>query len=156
MQQDNQDNNKVVPIGESVAFRRRANDIMAKAVIATGMQVGLGLSNRNPRVAVDVKETETEILVTADMPGVDMRDVGLMIEGNTLSIFGLCLPEEDEDGATLFRHERSSGICSRHVVLPGLVRENEIDASLKNGVLTVRLMKVAKAAPRRMISLDGI
>lgn len=112
------------------------------------LRFGLGRSARPPRISADVYEVGNEVFVTADIPGVLAEDIAMKIKGNTLTIFGAVQPEHNQEEGKFFRMERAAGTFSKHVVLPARVDEDDIDAVVTHGVLTVRLQKKPEQAFR--------
>ena len=98
----------------------------------------------------DVKETEEAFVLKADMPGVKQEDLHVSLTGDQLTISGERKEERHEDGETHHIYECSYGSFARTLGLPEGVDADHIDARLKNGVLSVRLPKKAKARPRRI------
>lgn len=103
------------------------------------------LSNINvafPRV--DVSETDNEIKVVANIPGVDPNDINVEVGDDYLSLSGKIEKEtkddEDESGK-VYRYEREYGEFRREFALPARVNKDDIVAKAKNGVLTITLPK---------------
>lgn len=96
-------------------------------------------------VRSNVSETDTEICVTVELPGIEMEDVDLSISGNQLTIKGEKKSEKDEkgedDGREFHRIERSSGSFFRSMTLPFEIDPDTVVANTKNGVLTVTVPK---------------
>lgn len=101
----------------------------------------------SPRM--DVSESDKEICIRADMPGMDEKDIHLSLENNTLTISGEKRVEKEEKGLTYHRMERSYGSFSRSIGLPEGVDFDRIDAKFKNGVLTVNIPKPETTAVQR-------
>lgn len=98
-----------------------------------------GWSNLTPQI--DVKETEKEIVVTAEIAGVDEKDLDVTLSGDVLTFKGE-KKHENETNENGYHHvERHFGSFSRSVRLPFEAGEQEIDADVKNGVLTVKIPK---------------
>ena len=95
----------------------------------------------DPRV--DVVETEQEVKVTAELPGLDAKDVDLTLSHNVLTIKGEKKHEHEEKGENFYRAERSYGSFQRSVALPQGVETDEIEAAFDKGVLTVTFPKTA-------------
>ena len=91
--------------------------------------------------AADIYETKDAIVVTADLPGVTARDVDVMIERNILTIHGRVADPGPEDMSPLYR-EYEVGDFARTFSLSDGVDQDGIEASVKNGVLTLTLPKV--------------
>ena len=100
------------------------------------------------RVAVDVYETATELVIEAEIPGVPKSAVSLKATGNVLSISGEKKANPDT-GSVKRRSERRYGAFSRIITLPeeGLKME-EISAKFADGVLTVRIAKLKPEPPK--------
>jgi HSP20 family protein len=93
---------------------------------------------------VDVRELEDEVIVVADLPGVEKEDVTVsLINPITLEISSEKKLESEEKEKDFFVKERFSGSMKRMVILPREVSEERAKASFKNGVLEIRLKKAA-------------
>lgn len=99
-------------------------------------------------VPVDMKESDTEVTVRLDVPGVAAKDVDVRMHGNQLVISGQRSEEKEDKGETYHRVERRSGRFSRTMTMPCEVLEEKIDASLKDGILTVVLPKSPQSQSR--------
>ncbi len=97
--------------------------------------------------AVDIFETENELVVKADVPEVDPKNVTIQLENGTLTLKGERKFEEQKNGKGFHRIERSYGSFVRAFSLPDTVDGDKVKADYKNGVLTITLPKkeVAKA-----------
>jgi HSP20 family protein len=94
---------------------------------------------------VDVSENEKEIRVSAELPGMDEKDIDVSINRDSLTIRGEKREEKEDKGKDYYRMERSYGSFTRSVPLPVEVDIDKVDAKFKKGVLTVTLPKTAKA-----------
>lgn len=94
-------------------------------------------------VAVDVEERDEAFVVTADVPGYEKEDIDVTLADRTLRIDAERETETEERDADYLRRERQATSASRSIRLPGDVEEEEIQATYKNGVLTVTLPKRA-------------
>ena len=94
---------------------------------------------------IDVKETDGEIRVTAEMPGIEEKDVEISLDGDMLTIKGEKKEEKEEKGEESYRLERSYGSFRRSVALPCAVNADKASAKYKQGVLTIALPKAAEA-----------
>jgi HSP20 family protein len=104
--------------------------------------------------AVDILETENEIRVKAEVPGVAREDIELNIENNVLTLKGERKFERESKEENYHRIERSYGTFSRSFSIPSSVDATGIKADYKEGVLTITLPKTQKAKPKQ-ISIDG-
>lgn len=94
---------------------------------------------------VDVSENDNEYQITADIPGVKPEDIKVEISGETLILSGKSEEEKEETGKTWHRIERKSGNFYREFELPKGADVEQIEASVKNGTLTVKLRKKPEA-----------
>jgi len=94
---------------------------------------------------VDVRETEDKVIVEAELPGMEPKDVDIQIEGETLMISGERKHEKEEKARGYHRLERSFGWFQRSVELPPSVDPEKVEATCKDGVLTVELAKKEEA-----------
>jgi HSP20 family protein len=94
---------------------------------------------------VDVTESEKEIKIAAELPGIDEKDIDLSVTKDTLTIKGEKKEEKEDDGKDYYRMERSYGSFYRTIPLPTEVETDKISASYKKGILKIRIPKSAKA-----------
>jgi HSP20 family protein len=97
---------------------------------------------------VDIEETDDAYVVEAELPGVKREDVNLEVVGNELTIAGEC--KERERTGIVRRRTRRTGRFDYRVSLPDQVDAENVDASLADGVLTVRVPKSQRAQRRRI------
>jgi HSP20 family protein len=103
----------------------------------------------------DVVETETEIRVLVELPGMNPEDVGLDMENNVLTISGEKKEERQQEHETWHLSERRYGKFSRSFVLPRDVDQESISAEFDGGVLSVTIPKSEKARRRRIEIRNG-
>jgi len=99
---------------------------------------------------VDTFEKDDDLVLRAEVPGVDSEDIAVSVENNRLVIQGERKREKEFDEENAYRLERSVGGFLRSFVLPKTVDATKIQASYTNGVLEVRLPKADVAKPRRI------
>lgn len=97
---------------------------------------------------VDIEETEDAWIVEADLPGVKPEDVNVEVRGSELAISGE-IKEREREGI-LRRRTRKTGEFDYHITLPGDADAENIEAELRDGVLTVRIPKPEQERPRRI------
>ena len=95
--------------------------------------------------AVDVKENDKEIVVTAELPGLDEKDFELTLTNDALAIKGEKKEKKDDKGKDYYHMERSYGYFSRVIPLPPGISPEKVNAIYKKGILTVRLPKSDEA-----------
>ena len=91
--------------------------------------------------SVDLSETDKEIIVRAELPGMDPKEIDISLSGNVLSIKGERKHEHEEKKENFHLVERSSGSFSRTLQLPAEVKADKIKATYKDGVLSISLPK---------------
>jgi HSP20 family protein len=100
--------------------------------------------------AVDIYETPNELVVKADLPDVNEKDIDVRVENNLLTIRGERKFEKSVSEENYLRVERTYGSFSRSFSLPNTVNPEAIGAEYKNGVLTVTLPKREESKPRQV------
>lgn len=98
--------------------------------------------------AVDVAEKEKEYEITAELPGMEERDIDVKFANGMLTIKGEKKEEKEEKKKDYYVSERRFGSFQRSFTVPEDVATNKIDASFKNGILTVVLPKSEEAQKR--------
>jgi HSP20 family protein len=98
--------------------------------------------------AVDIYETENELVLKADVPEVDPKQVAIQMENGTLTVTGERRSDEQKNGRGFHRIERGYGSFVRAFSLPDTVDPDKVKADYRNGVLTVTLPKKEVAKPR--------
>lgn len=111
---------------------------------------GLGnVSTVFPRV--DVEETDSEIKVTANVPGIDPKDINVEVGDDYISLSGKIEKEDKEERkGKVYRYEREYGEFRREFALPARVKKDDIVAKSKNGVLTITLPKSEEEIKKRV------
>lgn len=99
---------------------------------------------------VDIFETDNELLLKADLPGLEMNEIDIQIENGTLTLRGERKFEKESKDGGYHRIERSYGSFVRYFSLPETVNPEGVKADYKNGVLTVTLPKKELAKPRQI------
>ena len=107
-------------------------------------------SNRPWSPAVDIYETENELVLKADLPDVDLKDIDVRVENQTLSISGERKFDQEHTEKGYHRIERSYGSFVRSFSVPNTFDTDHIAAEFKNGVLSVTLPKKEAAKPRQV------
>ena len=100
--------------------------------------------------AVDIYETENELVLKADVPEVESKDIDVRVENQTLTISGERKFEQENTSKGFHRIERSYGNFVRSFAVPNTFDTDKIVAGFKNGVLTVTLPKKEAAKPRQV------
>ena len=100
--------------------------------------------------AVDISETPNELVVKADLPDVNEKDIDVRVENHLLTIRGERKFEKSVSEENFLRVERAYGSFSRNFSLPNTLNTDAIAAEYKNGVLTVTLPKREETKPRQV------
>lgn len=100
--------------------------------------------------ALDLTDREDRIVVTAEVPGMDPEDIDIQIDGRNLVISGEKRQEHEENEGEWRRTERRYGSFRRVVPLPSEVDVDSVEATGRNGVLTITLPKSESERPRRI------
>lgn len=98
----------------------------------------------NLRPAIDITENDKELVISADMPGLDEKDLDVSLVGDVLSIKGEKRAEHEQKNGDHYYVERRFGSFSRSVRLPFEVDDQEVEAKYDKGVLTIRVPKPAE------------
>ncbi len=98
---------------------------------------------------VDVKEEEKDIIVSAELPGMDQKDIDVTVTNDSIRISGEKKHEKEEEEKGYYRHETFRGSFDRVIDLPAEVDENKAEAEFSKGVLTIRLPKSEEAQAKR-------
>jgi HSP20 family protein len=107
-------------------------------------------TNRPWAPAVDIYETENELVLKADLPDVELKDIDVRVENQTLTIAGERKFEKNDSVKGYHRLERSYGRFTRSFAVPSSFDTENIAAGYKNGVLSVSLPKKEAAKPRQI------
>ncbi len=100
--------------------------------------------------AFDISETDTDLILRAELPGVDPQDVDVSLQNNVLTVKGEKKEEPEDKGEHMYRLESTFGSFSRSFALPCEVREGEVSAHYKEGVLTLKLPKARSSTKKRI------
>ncbi|MDF1512413.1 MAG: Hsp20/alpha crystallin family protein [Anaerolineae bacterium] len=110
-----------------------------------------GWDQFSPRV--DVVDGDESITVTAELPGLDEKEIDLTLNQNVLQISGEKKAESEDKGRNYYRMERSYGMFRRAINLPCEVDAENVEATFKKGVLTITLPKVIEAGECKKITI---
>lgn len=99
---------------------------------------------------IDVAESDTEIIVRAELPGIEPGDLDVSISGNELVLSGEKKESSESQGKGFSHSESRWGCFRRSVRLPEGVDEENVDARYANGVLTVHLKRIPTAVPKQI------
>jgi HSP20 family protein len=100
--------------------------------------------------AIEVSETDSEIIVKAAVPGIDKKDLNISILDNNLIIKGEIKREKEEKKKNYYKQEIAYGSFSRTIPLPAEVKVDEVKANMKNGIVTITIPKSEKAKAKEI------
>ncbi|MBN2397469.1 MAG: Hsp20/alpha crystallin family protein [Deltaproteobacteria bacterium] len=100
--------------------------------------------------AFDISESEKAYTVTAELPGIDEKDLEVTIAGGMLSVKGEKKQESEEKGGTYHRIERTYGSFHRSFRIPDAVQEDKVDATYKNGILKLVIPKAKESSVKKI------
>jgi HSP20 family protein len=100
--------------------------------------------------AVDVWETEKELVLSFDLPGIEEEKIAVELDENMLTVSGERERMGEHSSERFYRFERRYGQFSRSVSLPAGVKDSDVQADYKNGVLEIRIPKPEEPKPRRI------
>ncbi|MBC7260093.1 MAG: Hsp20/alpha crystallin family protein [Chloroflexi bacterium] len=101
-------------------------------------------------LAIDMYETDNDVVVKASVPGVKAKDLDITVTGNMLTIKGEVKEESEGKKGDYHYRERRYGAFQRSVTLPVDVQADKAEATFEDGVLTLRLPKVEEAKPKQI------
>lgn len=104
---------------------------------------------------VDIKDKAKEIIVEAELPGMDQNDVHVRVDENLLTIYGEKRQEKEEEKSDYYLCERSYGSFHRVIVLPDEVEADKAQASYRRGILKIKLPKKPESQRKsKMIKIE--
>jgi HSP20 family protein len=102
------------------------------------------------RPVVDVLEKDGNLVLRAEIPGIEQKEIEVQLNGNVLTLKGERKLEHQEDRSNYYRMERYSGIFARSFTLPETVDRDKIKADYKDGVLTITIPQRPELKPREI------
>jgi HSP20 family protein len=126
-----------------LAMRREMNRLFDDVFDGFGLPSAFGPVLRQMPAApkIDVSETDNEIQITAEMPGIDQNDVEVLLEDDRLIIRGEKKEEREDKDRNYHVRERVQGAFSRTLPLPFAPDPNQVKAEFRNGVMTITIPK---------------
>ena len=142
------------PFRDMTTLRERMNRLFEDMAASRGEDKDLTTSSWAP--AVDIYETENEVVLTAEIPGIEEKDIEIKVEDNMLTLRGERKFEKETKEENYHRIERAYGSFFRSFTLPAFVDQDEIEAEHENGVLKIRMPKRAELKPRKVKILKPV
>ncbi len=138
------------PFREMVSLREAMDRLFEESFIRPSRGSALVSGNGGMSVAVDMYETEDNLVVSAAVPGLTPDDVDISITGNTLTIQGEFRSEEEGERGNVHFQERRYGKFQRSLNLPANVNTDQVDATFESGILKITLPKLEEAKPKQI------
>ena len=129
------------------SLQQRLNRLFEETFLPMGVEP-FSMGGWSP--SCDIYETENEIVVKAEIPGVKKEDVKLSMQDNVLTLSGERKFEEETKKENYVRVERGYGSFTRSFTLPPFVDATKIGAEFKDGLLEVKLPKLEQAKPKEV------
>lgn len=106
--------------------------------------------------AIEVFETDTEIVVKAELPGIDPKSVSVNVTSDGLIIKGEAKAEQEEKGRNYYRRELRYGAFQRTIPLPTEVKSEDTKATFRHGILEVKVPKAERVRPKTVkVEVEG-
>ena len=140
------------PLSELSTLHKEMDEFFKK----TFGGVALGHAKVTPYPAIECFMKEDNIVVKADLPGIDAKDIEISVTGNLLTVKGERKTEKTEKEGEHFYSETSYGAFERTITLPEGVNADNARASFRSGVLEVTMPVKAGALPRKVtVEVEG-
>ncbi len=136
------------PFRELATLRDKMNRLFEDTFTSRGEERELVSGTWTP--SVDIYVTDGEIVLNAEVPGIDEKDIEVKIEDNTLSIKGERKFEKETTEENYHRIERSYGSFYRSFTLPRNIEQDKIQAEHANGVLKISMPKKPELKPKKV------
>jgi HSP20 family protein len=125
-------------------------DIQRELERTVGRLAGDGRSQRGWMPTVDIEQTDQEIVLKLDLPGMRREDVSIEVRGHTLIVTGERREEKEDKHEGYITRERIIGRFARSFMLPEGVDSDEVHAEFENGVLRIRVPRPQEAQPKQI------
>ena len=135
------------PFDEFTTFRREMDRLWDRFF---SERPALDMLEKGWEPTMDITETKSDLIVKAELPGIDPKEIDISLTGDTLTIKGEKQQEKEEKEENYYRIERSYGIFSRTIKLPVSVQNDKIKASYQHGVLKITLPKSEEAKQKQI------
>lgn len=140
------------PFRELMSLREAMDRLFEESFIRPGRLLG---PLAEPTVALDMYQTDKEIVVKTAVPGVKPEELDISIAGDTLTIRGESKQEEKIERQNYFCQERRYGSFSRSVTLPAPVEAEKAEAKFEHGILTLTIPKAEQVRPQENTRQNG-
>ncbi len=138
------------PEREFLSLRDAMNRLMEESFVLPSMIGEVRGSGRSWGLAVDMYETNDNLVVKASVPGIKPEQLDVTVQGETLTIKGETQDEQEREQGRYHVRERRHGAFSRTLTLPFPIQSDKVQATFENGVLTLSLPKAEEIKPRNI------
>ncbi len=135
------------PFADIAQLRDQMNRMFDQSISSYGREP---VSARTWAPPVDITETEDAITLHVEVPGINPEDINIQVEGGTITIKGERKFEKEEKGTQFVRTERTYGLFQRSFTLGLPIKQQEVEATYNDGVLTVMLPKAEEVKPKQV------
>jgi HSP20 family protein len=136
------------PFRDLITIREKMNRLFEEAVTSRGEDKDMMSSSWTP--SVDIFETENELVLSAEVPGIDEKDIEIKLEDNTLILKGERKFEKETKEENYHRIERAYGSFHRSFTLPPYIDQDKINAEHQDGILKIVMPKMPELKPRKV------
>ena len=138
------------PFREMLTLRQAMDRLFEDSIVSPASLRTLGGDGSTVNPALDVRETDDDLVVTVALPGLKPEDVNITITGQSLQIRGEFKADESVNRDNYLYRERRFGSFSRQLELPVRVQGDAAKASFENGLLTLTIPKAEEVKPRQI------
>jgi len=136
------------PFRDLITLREKMNRLFEDAFTSRGEERDMVSSTWTP--SVDIYENENALILTAEIPGIDEKDIEIKIENSTLTLKGDRKFEKETKEENFHRIERAYGSFYRSFTLPHNIDQDKIEAEHENGILKITMPKKGELKQRKV------
>ena len=136
------------PFSDMVTLRQAMDRLFDDSIINPSRLTSV--FGEGAALPIDMYETDENVVVRANVPGVKPEEMDITITGNTLTINGETKQEQEVKRENYFRQERTYGTFTRNITLPSSLETDKAEAAFENGVLTLTIPKAEEMKPKQI------
>ncbi len=136
------------PYKDLLFLQERMSRVFDEALMQYRGGAGFACAGTGTFPPVDIFETESEIVLRAELPGLEIEDISIEVKDNLITLRGERRPRKHIVEESYHRMERFYGVFERVFCLPHQVRRADVRAAINNGVLEIAVAKVLKSKTR--------
>ena len=133
------------PFADMAQLREQVNRLFEQSITRTGHEPA---SLRTWAPVVDIAETDDALLMHVELPGVNPAEINIQVEGDTLTLRGERKFHQEEKGKQYVRIERAYGAFQRSFTLNVPIKQDQVHAAYRDGVLEITLPKAEEVKPK--------